>query len=113
MHGDGLRVAKALELVADLERRYCFFPAALFDEHAWNMLLHLFICLFDNEVMPEARLIELVHASPETGRRWLSYLVKAGHVEAREDGGDVVMTAETLGRMRAYLTRANEAASTA
>lgn len=103
MQGDSVRVEKALQLIAHRERRYSFFPATLFGEPAWEMLLHLFVAHYQNESMGETKLLEMIRVSPEVGRRWLSHLVKTEYVERREEGDDVVLIDGSVDELRSYL----------
>jgi len=79
------------------------FPSELFDEFAWNMMLHLFVGLANNEVMTERALIEKAGASESSGRRWIEHLVKDGQVAGRHDDDDVVLTTEAITHLRKFL----------
>lgn len=103
MLGDKDCSQQAARLIAERDRRYELFPAEIFDEFPWNMLLHLFISLESNAVMSEARLCELSHAPMNVGRHWITHLVKDNKIEARKDGGDVVLTGDAVDRLRRYL----------
>ncbi len=103
MTGDKERARYASHLIAECERRYALFPAEIFDEFAWNMLLHLFVFLVSNETMTESRLCELSMAGQRVGRRWIRHLVSDNQIEARHDGDDVVLTAGAVDRLRQYL----------
>lgn len=103
MIGDQIRAKLARHLLADRQDRYKLFPSEIFDEYAWNMLLHLFVSLAENRVMTEERLILLSGASTMTGQRWLYHLYRDGQVEPRIAGEDVILTPDSLRRLRLYL----------
>jgi predicted transcriptional regulator len=103
MIGDQTRADEANRILRDRDKRYKLFPGELFDEFAWNMMLHLFVALADNEQMSESRLIELVKIPVSVGRRWIALLVNDGQVEPREDGRDIILTPAAVGRLREYL----------
>lgn len=105
MKGDNTRALEAERLLSERDRRYDLFPSEIFDEFAWNMLLHLFVALAKNETMSEVRLCELSHAGKAAGRRWIAHLVKDKQIEARSDGDDVVLTGEAVDRLRRYLSK--------
>lgn len=103
MIGDEECAQEAARLIGERDRRYKLFPAEIFDEFPWNMLLHLFISLERNEVMPQARLFELSHAPANVGRHWIKHLVSDGQIEAGEAGADIVLTKDAVDRLRQYL----------
>ena len=104
MQGDQICAQEALSILRSRARRYALFPAEIFDEHAWNMLLHLFVAHFDNEIMSESELIKRASTTIPVGRRWIAHLVTDAQVKARQDGEDVVLTAESIERLRQYLS---------
>lgn len=79
------------------------FPSELFDEFAWNMMLHLFVGLANNELMTERALIEKAGASENAGRRWIEHLVKDGQVAERHDDDDVILTTDAINQLRIFL----------
>ncbi len=103
MTGDQQRGVIAKNLLAMRALRERTFLRELFDEYAWNMLLHLFVGLANNEVMTETSLCERSDVTIHAGRRWLTHLVSDGQVERRSDGDDVVLTASAIERMREFL----------
>jgi hypothetical protein len=106
MFGDQRRGDIAQNLLTVRGLRHESFPSEIFDEHAWNMLLHLFSAQVDNETVTEADLIRRSHTTFSVGSRWLQHLVADGQVEAREDGDDVALTASAVDRMRTFLDAA-------
>ncbi|TXC71230.1 hypothetical protein FSB78_09915 [Sphingomonas ginsenosidivorax] len=79
------------------------FPSELFDEHAWQILLILFVSLAGNEVVSERNLLEATGLPVASGRRWLDHLVQDGQVETRNDGDDVILSANAVSSMRKFL----------
>ncbi|WP_093401056.1 hypothetical protein [Sphingomonas sp. OK281] len=103
MIGDQAR-GEAAQCILDVRSlRKVMFPSELFDEFAWNMMLHLFVGLANNQVMTEIALIEKAGASEHSGRRWIEHLVKDGQVAERRDHDDVVLTADAIARLRTFL----------
>lgn len=96
-----------MAILAVRKMRLRIFPSDIFDEHAWTMLLQLFVALADNETMPESILIKQVGMSPSTGQRWLTHLVIDRQITALSDGGDVTLTEDAINRMRAFLDEAS------
>ncbi|RYF38046.1 MAG: hypothetical protein EOO38_25410, partial [Cytophagaceae bacterium] len=70
MIDDRQRAEIAGKILADREERYALFPSEIFDEYAWNMLLHLFVAMNAGHQSSEGELIRLVHTSINTGQRW-------------------------------------------
>ena len=103
MIGDQAR-GEAARCILDVRSlRKVMFPSELFDEFAWNMMLHLFVGLANNQVMTEGALIEKAGASEHSGRRWIEHLVKDGQVAERRDHDDVVLTADAIAHLRTFL----------
>lgn len=98
----------AILVVRDMRRR--IFPAEIFDEHAWTMLLRLFVSLADNDTIPESLLIAQAGMSQSTGRRWIAHLVDDQQIIARPGGGDITLTSEGIDRMRLFLDEASQEA---
>lgn len=103
MDDDEHRAQIAIKLLADRYARYVLFPGKLFDEYAWNMLLHLFIARQNGEEMSESKLIAQVNVSTREGQRWLYQLAKDGQIEPRAIRQDVVLTSDASNRLRKYL----------
>jgi hypothetical protein len=106
MIGDQARGEVARNLLLVREARQAFFKHEIFDEYAWNMLLHLFVALSNNEIMSEDRMVALSGGPRSVSRRWLSFLVGANEIFAREDGDDIAFTPDSAKRMRLFLDRA-------
>lgn len=103
MTSDLKRAQAARKILDDREERYVLFPSDIFDEYAWNMLLHLFVAFASNEVVPETSLIKAVHTSRNIGQRWLYQLAKDNQVRDRASGDDVSLTDEAIFKLRSYL----------
>lgn len=103
MNGDQAR-GKAAQRILDVRSlRKVIFPSELFDEFAWNMMLHLFVGLANNQVMTERALIEKAGASEDAGRRWIEHLVKDRQVAERRDEDDVILTTDAISQLRKFL----------
>ena len=105
MLGDQERGVIARNILALRAFREDDFPRALFDEYAWDMLLLLFVGLSNNEIISESSLIKQADATPGAGRRWIAHLVDDGHVVARSDGDDVILTQSAVKALRTFLDR--------
>ena len=103
MDDDERRAQIAIKILADRYARYVLFPGELFDEYAWNMLLHLFIARQKGEGMSESKLIAEVNVSTREGQRWLYQLAKDGQIEPRTIRQDVLLTDSAIERLRNYL----------
>jgi hypothetical protein len=108
MNGDQHRGVIAQNLLEMRALRESAFPRELFDEYAWNMLLHLFVGLASNEIMTEVALCKRADVTTHAGRRWLQHLLNDGEIESRSDGDDVVLTPAAIDRMRSFLDRTGE-----
>lgn len=96
--------ALARRHIAIRRLRYDEFPSFLFDEYAWDMLLHLFVARAEGRSLDEATLGTLALATPRVWSRWLKHLEEQEHVERRSDGSVTLSTAAHED-MRRYLVR--------
>lgn len=103
MDDDQRRARVATKILADRYARYVLFPGELFDEYAWNMLLHLFIARQEDEEMSESKLLTRVNVSTREGQRWLYQLAKDGQIEPRTIRQDVVLTSDAIEKLTNYL----------
>ena len=99
-----------MAILAVRKMRCQFFPSEIFDEHAWTMLLQLFVSLADNQTVKESALIKAASVSVGAGQRWIAHMVKDGQVVSRESGDDVALTCEAIERMRTFLDLASSEA---
>lgn len=106
MIGDQARGDVARNLILVRDARQDHFKHEIFDEYAWNMLLHLFVALSNNETMSEERMIELSGGIEAVSRRWLAFLMGIGDIVTRDDGEDIAFTPDSANRMRQFLDRA-------
>jgi hypothetical protein len=104
-HNDSLQTAENLLRVRSL--RSDVFPSEIFDEHAWNMLLHLFVAQAKGEEVSEASLVTLTGTSPDIGQRWLAHLVADAQVEPHANGGAVTLTSSARDCMEGFLRDAS------
>ena len=102
MQGDNLRSVEAQRILRSRDARYLLFPSDIFDEYAWNMMLHLFVSMASNQAMDESRLIALTKSSNAVGRRWIKHLVADGQVQDRSDSDDVLLTSEAIRKLRIF-----------
>lgn len=83
------------------------FPSEIFDEHAWNMMLRLFVAQAKGDTLSETQLITLTGTPPGVGQRWLAHLVADAQVAPYAEGGAVTLTPSALDRMEAFLRDAS------
>ncbi len=83
------------------------FPSEIFDEHAWNMMLRLFVAHAKDESLSETDLIALTKTPPGAGRRWLSHLVADAQIEPYAADDALALTAPAIDRMQAFLRMAS------
>jgi hypothetical protein len=105
MTGDQIRGATAQSMMDIRSLRTKLFSKDLFAEFAWDMILSLFVGLANNQVISEADLISKTGVGENAGKRWIDHLIHSGHV-ARQHGHDVVLTPETITRLRNFLDEA-------
>lgn len=82
--------------------RYRDFPASLFDEHAWDMLLQLFVAGAATQRLTLDELAGAIGGTPSVCARWLRHLVDERQIE--EEGGALSLTAAATEQMRRYLS---------
>lgn len=85
--------------------RYRDFPSSLFDEHAWDMLLQLFVDRQEGRTTTLTSLAPEVGGSPRACERWLRHLMDEGEV-AEDDGGHLSLTDKGMEQLRHYLQSA-------
>lgn len=86
--------------------RYGHFPADIFDEYAWDMLLHLYIAGLRQQTMYVDNIINLTSKNRIVGSRWITHLVAESL--AAVDGEVIVLTDAAYTRMDDYHNRAME-----
>ena len=101
---DSARTAENLLTVRDM--RGDIFPSEIFDEHAWNMLLRLFVAEASDEAITAPDLMALTHTPPAVGQRWLAHLVADAQIEPYSDGGTITLTRSAVDRMNLFPRRA-------
>ncbi|WP_375394629.1 hypothetical protein [uncultured Sphingomonas sp.] len=105
MIGDRDRRQIVRTLLALRQARCDEFPHELFDEFAWNILLHLFYAHALNEAVSVATISDRAGTSETAGRRWIEHLVMADQVESTLAMDDLRMTATAIDAMRKYVDR--------
>jgi DNA-binding MarR family transcriptional regulator len=66
----------AKQLLAQRMARFDHFPAELFHEPAWDMLLALFVAQEERRTMNVKTLVASAHAPVTTSQRWIDHLHK-------------------------------------
>jgi len=61
--------------------RYGHFPADIFDEYAWDMMLHMYIAHLRKQVMYVDNIVNLTSKNKMIGDRWISHLAAEDMVE--------------------------------
>ncbi len=107
---ESARTAENLLLVRSM--RSDAFPSEIFDEHAWTMLLRLFVAQAKGQQTSESELIALAKIPPGVGQRWLAHLVADAQIEPYSDGGAVMLTRPALERMQKFLRMASRVHAT-
>lgn len=76
----------ASHILDERDRRHWYFPAAMFDEAPWQMLLILYAS--DARRLSSESLSSTVLAPPSTGSRWIDYLETEGLVTRHAEPSD-------------------------
>jgi len=102
--------AMAERLYLERRRRDDYFPAGLFGEPVWDLMLALFIAREEGRRLSIAEAYEAARVKPAAGRRLLAKMEKSGLV-ARMAGQEdlrkryVALTPNAAERLSDYLTR--------
>ncbi|HEV2816488.1 MAG TPA: MarR family transcriptional regulator [Allosphingosinicella sp.] len=100
----------AERLYLERRRRDDYFPAGLFGEPVWDLMLALFIAREEGRRLSIAEAYEAARVKPAAGRRLLARMERSGLV-IRSGGQEdlrkryVGLTASASERMSDYLTR--------
>ncbi|MEG3124141.1 hypothetical protein [Sphingomonas sp. GB1N7] len=78
-------VARARNIMASRKARRKFFPADLFHEPAWEMLMALFIIYEGEHTMNVKALVSCSDAPATTSQRWIDHLHKSGLIDRVTD----------------------------
>jgi hypothetical protein len=81
-------VARARDQLAVRKARRRFFPADLFHEPAWEMLVALFIIYKTDHSMNVKALVSCSDAPATTSQRWIDHLHKSGLIDRVTDTVD-------------------------
>ena len=104
------KFASEILLVRDLRKR--LFPSEIFDEHAWTMLLILFVGFADGEMITEPHLIQQSGVNESAGGRWISHLIEEDQIKPRVPNETVALTATAITQIRIFLDEAREVHNT-
>jgi hypothetical protein len=80
--------------------RYGHFPADIFDEYAWDMLLHMYIASLREQPQYVDNVVNLTSKNKHIGDRWIRHLTMEGL--ASLDGDRVSLTPDGFSRMDKY-----------
>lgn len=80
--------------------RYGHFPADIFDEYAWDMMLHMYIARLRHQTIYIDNVVNLTSKNKVIGDRWIRHLTGEGMVA--QDGDVVSLTDAAHQRMDAY-----------
>jgi DNA-binding MarR family transcriptional regulator len=102
-------VAFAQTLIQERARRFDYFPAELFAEPAWDILLALYVAQMSQQRITAGQLTEKATIPHTTILRWTKVLDAAGYVLRRVDPLDarrafVLLTPKGLDAMYSFLS---------
>ncbi len=80
--------------------RYGHFPSDIFDEYAWDMMLHMYIGGLRGQTMYVDNIVNLTSKSKSIGDRWINHLIKLEMVET--DGDLITLSESGFDRMNEY-----------
>jgi hypothetical protein len=86
--------------------RYGHFPADIFDEYAWDMMLHMYIASLRHQTMYKDNIVNLTSKSKVIGDRWIKHLSAQGFIA--EDGDVITLSSEGFDKMHGYHQHALE-----
>jgi hypothetical protein len=98
------------ELIRRRRERSDFFPARLFGDPAWDILLALTLAYCRQRRMTVTNLCNSVEAPMTTSLRWIQLMTDAGHLIRRNDVNDrrrrfIELSPSALERMIEYCSR--------
>lgn len=100
MHGDERRAQIAKMILSARLNRNVLFPSNMFNDHAWIILLTLFVAHAENRILSKSEVIHKLGANVETCTRWIKYLIQSRQVFDIENGKDLILSDETISRLR-------------
>lgn len=86
--------------------RYGHFPADIFDEYAWDMMLHMYIACLRNQTIYVDNVVNLTSKDKILGDRWIKHLIGEGMVYCTDD--KITLTDEAFAKMNGYHEQAIE-----
>ena len=104
-HSRSARTAENLLRVRGLRAEV--FPSEIFDEHAWNMMLRLFVAQAQGADVSESELNAAPGTPTGVGQRWLAHLAADGQIEPYSDGDAIALTPSAMDRMESFLRDAS------
>ncbi|OWK27882.1 hypothetical protein [Sphingomonas dokdonensis] len=78
-------VARAQQVLSVRDRRSEYFPAQLFDEHAWDLLLYLFLAARNGGETDPASVGKTLRVRTEVLERWIKVLEQDAVVVVKGD----------------------------
>lgn len=87
--------------------RYGHFPADIFDEYAWDMMLHMYIAALRKQTMYVDNAVNLTSKNKIIGDRWIRHLLAEGMIT--QDNDIVALSEDAMRRMHDYHGAALEA----
>jgi hypothetical protein len=80
--------------------RYGHFPADIFDEYAWDMMLHMYIAALREQKMYIDNAVNLTSKNKKVGDRWIKHLHADGMIVV--DGEMITLSEQAMQRMNSY-----------
>jgi hypothetical protein len=80
--------------------RYGHFPADIFDEYAWDMMLHMYIAALREQKMYIDNAVNLTSKNKKVGDRWIKHLQAEGMIDV--DGEVITLSERAMKRMHSY-----------
>lgn len=104
--------------IAERRSRYKFFPAEIFSDPAWDILLELYASEVSQIRITISKLCAAVPVPVTTAMRWISALEREGLICRRKDPVDgrrvfVALSAKGIGSMDAYFESSESALNSA
>ena len=84
--------------------RYGHFPADIFDEYAWDMMLHMYIASLRKQPMYVDNIVNLTSKNTATGSRWIKHLSAENMIDV--DGDVISLSEDAFDRMNEYHSQA-------
>jgi DNA-binding MarR family transcriptional regulator len=97
------------QIISERRRRTAYFPAALFSDPAWDILLALALAESRQQRVTVTKLCQRIDSPMTTGLRWIAALTGAGLLVRRDDVNDkrrkfVALSPTGIAAIAAYCT---------